>query len=66
MNFMHDQLGDQRSYRLLNIIDDFNREELAEADISLPAERGIKTLDNAKEKSKTWADTVVNILQIRY
>lgn len=28
MDFMHDQLGDQRSYRLLNVIDDYNREAL--------------------------------------
>jgi len=50
MDFMHDQLGDQRSYRLLNIIDDFNREGLAmEADISLPAERVIRTLEQVIE-----------------
>jgi transposase-like protein len=29
MDFMHDQLSDGRSYRLLNVIDDFNREALA-------------------------------------
>lgn len=50
MDFMHDQLGDQRSYRLLNIIDDFNREGLAmEVDISLPAERVIRTLEQVIE-----------------
>lgn len=39
MDFMHDQLSDSRSaVRLLNVIDDFNREVLAiEADFSLPA-----------------------------
>jgi putative transposase len=26
MGFMHDQLEDERSSRLLNVIDDFNRE----------------------------------------
>ena len=28
MDFMHDSLADKRSYRLLNVIDDFNREAL--------------------------------------
>ncbi|WP_156092915.1 IS3 family transposase [Laribacter hongkongensis] len=40
MDFMHDQLADGRRFRLLNIIDDFNREALAmDIDLSLPAER---------------------------
>ncbi len=35
MEFMHDQLSDGRRYRLLNVIDDFNREGLGiEVDIS--------------------------------
>ncbi len=46
MDFMHDQLEDGRSYRLFNVIDDFNREGLAiEVDFSLPASRVIRTLD---------------------
>ena len=28
MDFMHDQLSDGRSFRLLNVIDDYNREAL--------------------------------------
>ena len=43
---MHDQLADRRPFRLLNVIDDFNREALCiEADFSLPAERLIRTLN---------------------
>ena len=50
MDFMHDQLSDGRSYRLLNIIDDFNREALAmEVDLSLPAERVVRALDQVIE-----------------
>lgn len=46
MDFMQDQLYDGRIVRLLNVIDDFNREGLAmEADLSLPSERVIKTLE---------------------
>ncbi len=46
-DFMHDQLADGRCFRLLNVIDDFNREGLGiEVDFSLPAERVIRTLDN--------------------
>ena len=37
---MHDQLVGDRGIRLLNIVDDFNREGLGiEVDFSLPAER---------------------------
>lgn len=50
MDFMHDQLSDGRSYRLLNIIDDFNREALGmEIDLSLPAERVLRALDQVIE-----------------
>ena len=46
MDFMHDQLIDGRSVRLLNVIDDFNREALGiEVDFSLPSERVIRTLE---------------------
>ena len=42
---MWDSLVDGRRFRLLNIIDDFNRESLAiEVDTSLPALRVIRTL----------------------
>lgn len=50
MDFMHDQLSDGRSVRLLNIIDDFNREALAiEVDFSLPASRVKRTLEQVIE-----------------
>lgn len=46
MDFMHDQLIDGRSIRLLNVRDDFNREALGiEVDFSLPSERVIRTLE---------------------
>ena len=50
MDFVHDSLEGGRNYRLLNIIDDFNREGLAiEADFSLPAERVIRALNQIIE-----------------
>ena len=50
MDFMHDQLENGRSFRLLNVIDDFNREALSiEVDFSLPAERVIRSLDRVIE-----------------
>lgn len=45
MDFMHDQLEDGRTFRLLNVIDDFNREAIGmEVDFSLPSERVIREL----------------------
>lgn len=45
MDFRHDQLEDGRSIRLLNVIDDFNREALGiGVDFSLPSHRVIRTL----------------------
>lgn len=50
MDFMHDQLSDGRSYRLFNVIDDFNREGLGiEVDLSLPANRVIRALNQIIE-----------------
>jgi putative transposase len=50
MDFMHDQLDDGRSYRLFNVIDDFNREGLGiEVDLSLPAKRVIRSLEQIIE-----------------
>jgi len=50
MDFMYDQLSDGRSYRLFNVIDDFNREALAiDIDLSLPATRVVRSLNQIIE-----------------
>lgn len=50
MDFMHDQLQDGRCIRLLNVIDDFNREGLGiEIDFSLPTERVVRALEQIIE-----------------
>lgn len=50
MDFMADQLGDSRSIRTLNVLDDFNREGLCiEVDFSLPAERVVRSLNQIIE-----------------
>ena len=50
MDFMAGRLGDGRAFRLLNVLDDFNREGLGiEVDFSLPAERVIRSLDRIIE-----------------
>ena len=51
MDFMADRLGDGRAFRLLNVLDDFNREGLGiEVDFSLPAKRVIRSLDRIMEQ----------------
>lgn len=46
MDFMADRLADGRQFRLLNVLDDFNREGLGiEVDFSLPAERVVRSLN---------------------
>lgn len=50
IDYMSDSLWDGRRFRLLNVIDDYNREILAmEADLSLPATRVIRVLEYLKE-----------------
>ena len=50
MDFMTDSLLSGRSFRTLNLMDDFNREALAiEVDTSLPAERVIRVLEQVTE-----------------
>jgi putative transposase len=51
MDFMCDSLVDGRRFRLLNVLDDYNRESLAiEIDTSLPALRVIRTLQKLIER----------------
>ena len=46
MDFMHDQLSDDRCYRLFNVIDDFNREGLTiDVNFPLPAQRVKRALN---------------------
>jgi putative transposase len=50
VDFMSDALWDGRKFRLLNIVDDYNREVLhIEADTSLPTVRLIRSLEYLKE-----------------
>lgn len=50
MDFMVDRLSDGRQFRLLNVLDDFNRQGLGiEVDLSLPAERVLRALDQVIE-----------------
>jgi len=50
MDFMHDQLSDGRSFRLFNVLDDYNREGLEIAvDFSLPSVRVIRSLEQIIE-----------------
>ena len=51
---MRDQLNDGRSFNLLNVNDDFNREPIRiEVNVSLPTERVIRSL----EKIMQWRGT---------
>jgi putative transposase len=62
MDFMADRLDDGRQFRLLNVLDDFNREGLGiELDFSQPAERVIRSLNQIIEWSgKPFAVRVDN------
>lgn len=79
MDFMHDQLDDGRSFRLFNVIDDFNREALGiEIDFSFPTERVMRVLRQIiawRGKSKVirsdnsccrqWLTTTMHLLRSR-
>ena len=64
LRFMADRLGDGRQFRLLNVLDDFNREGLGiEVDFALPAERVIRSLDRIIEwRGKPSTIRVDNVL----
>lgn len=50
MDFLCDSLVDGRRFRILNVIDDYNRESLAiEIDTSLPSQRVIRVLERLIE-----------------
>lgn len=50
IDFMHDSLWDGRSFRLLNVLDDYNRQVLwIEVDTSLPSLRVIRVLEQLQE-----------------
>ncbi len=58
MDFMHDSLANGKTFRTLNIIDDYNRESLViDADFSMPASRVIRTL----EQTASWRGFPSNI-----
>jgi len=51
MDFMHDRLADGRGFRTFNVLDDYNREGLGiEVDLSLPAPRVIRALEQIIER----------------
>ena len=68
MDFMADRLGDGRAFRLLNVLDDFNREGLGiEVDFSLPAERVIRSLNRIIEwRGRPGKIRVDNVLCAEY
>jgi putative transposase len=50
IDFMHDQLADNRRFRTFNVLDDYNREGLGiEVGLSLPSARIIRALDQIIE-----------------
>ena len=52
MDFMHEQLEDGRTFRLFNVIDDYNIEAIGkEGDFFLPDERVIREWAGQKFKS---------------
>ena len=53
MDFMNDSLWNGCRFRILNIIDDYNREILAmEIDTSIPSERVVRVLDRLRKEQR--------------
>ena len=53
MDFMNDSLWDGRRFRILNIIDDYNRELVAmEIDHSIPGQRVVRVLDRLQRQGR--------------
>ncbi len=53
MDFMNDSLWDGRRFRILNVMDDYNRELLAmEIDTSIPSARVVRVLERLKEDKR--------------
>lgn len=51
LDFMSDALSDGRKIRVLNVMDDFNREMLAiEVGLSIPSERVVRVLERLEEE----------------
>src|SRR5690625_7328515 len=50
LDFVHDSLWNGRTFRLLNVMDDYNRQvPWGEADTSLPAPRVVRVLERLEE-----------------
>ena len=61
MDFVQDSLADGRSFRVLNVIDDYSRVCVAmEVDFSLPGERVARALDRAAARTGWPAGIVVD------
>ena len=59
MDFMEDRLEDGRKLRVLNIIDDYNREALVcEGAMSFPSKRVIRTLNRLRNERGCWPKNI--------
>ena len=57
IDFMHDSLCSGRTFRTLNVIDDYNREVLAvEVNVSLPSAQVVRALDRVAEMRNCYPE----------